>query len=104
MNKVVTYFLIQLGQRTGDSGTSFHRAPFERSHLKHQMETVSMVRMNHECSETGPEFALCLVPCPWFDDLYSIVGRVTDGMQVVQNIANVTTDKQDKPLKLVQNT
>ena len=49
--------------------------------------------MKHECSETGPEFALCLVPCPWFDDLYSIVGRVTDGMQVVQNIANVTTDK-----------
>jgi cyclophilin family peptidyl-prolyl cis-trans isomerase len=34
--------------------------------------------------------------------IYSIIGCVIDGMKVVQNIANISTDKEDKPVKQIQ--
>jgi cyclophilin family peptidyl-prolyl cis-trans isomerase len=35
--------------------------------------------------------------CPWLDGKHTVFGRVTNGMDVVDEIEKVDTDQRDKP-------
>lgn len=101
-HRVIKGFMIQTGDPTGNGtgGESIWGGEFEdeiRPHLRHDRPyTVSMA--NAGPNTNGSQFFVTLTPTPWLDNKHTIFGRVTKGMEVVQNISNVKTNqKTDKP-------
>lgn len=101
-NRVIKGFMIQTGDPTGNGtgGESIWGGDFEdeiRPHLKHDRPyTVSMA--NAGPNTNGSQFFVTLTPTPWLDNKHTVFGRVTKGMEVIQNISNVKTNpKTDKP-------
>lgn len=101
-HRVIKGFMIQTGDPTGNGtgGESIWGGEFEdefRPHLRHDRPyTVSMA--NAGPNTNGSQFFITLAPTTWLDNKHTVFGRVTRGMEVVQNIGNVRTNaKTDKP-------
>ncbi|KAH1002583.1 peptidylprolyl isomerase domain and WD repeat-containing protein 1 [Dendroctonus ponderosae] len=101
-HRVIKGFMIQTGDPTGNGtgGESIWGDEFEdeiKPHLRHDRPyTVSMA--NAGPNTNGSQFFITLTPTPWLDNKHTVFGRVTRGMEVVQNISNVKTNqKTDKP-------
>jgi len=45
----------------------------------------------------GSQFFITLAPCPWLDGKHTIFGRISNGMKIIQRIACVPTDANEKP-------
>ena len=71
------------------------RLKLESTRLKHEPGTVSMARSETPgSSETS--FFICLARQPNLDGKYTIFGKVVSGMDVVEQIANVSLER-DRP-------
>jgi peptidyl-prolyl cis-trans isomerase B (cyclophilin B) len=111
-HRVIPDFMVQGGDpnsRDGDKSTwgfgdpSQRSVPAEFSSELHLRGTLSAARGNDINSATS-QFFLCVVPCPWLDNKYSIYGEVTSGMDVVDQIVNVPRDGNDNPNEKVEMT
>ena len=58
--------------------------PSEISSLKHERGAVSTVRIPNKPDSDGAQFFVCLFPQPTLDGQYSVFGRVTEGIDVVE--------------------
>ncbi|CAG2209963.1 PPWD1 [Mytilus edulis] len=103
VHRVIKNFMIQTGdpQGNGTGGESIWGGEFEdefHPSLRHDRPyTLSMA--NAGPNTNGSQFFITLVPTPWLDNKHTVFGRVTRGMDVVQNLGNVKTNsKTDKPL------
>src|SRR5690606_26142282 len=47
----------------------------------------------------GSQFFITEVPTPWLDGRHTIFGQVTDGLDVIDTIANVKKGAQDRPVE-----
>jgi len=47
----------------------------------------------------GSQFFITLDATPWLDGKHAIFGRVVDGLSVVEQIAAVERNPQDRPLQ-----
>lgn len=104
-HRVINGFMIQGGcpdgNGTGGPGYSikgeFAQNGFPND-LKHTRGVLSMARtMNPDSA--GSQFFIMHADAPHLDGAYAAFGRVTDGMNVVDEIADVRTDYHDRPLK-----
>ena len=89
-----------LGNGTGGPGYhikgEFSQNGFENS-LKHTPGVLSMARSMFPNS-AGSQFFLMHKDAPHLDGAYAAFGKVIEGMEVVNAIAETDTDYSDKPL------
>ncbi|XP_022184838.2 peptidylprolyl isomerase domain and WD repeat-containing protein 1 [Nilaparvata lugens] len=106
-HRVIKGFMIQTGDPsgTGTGGESIWGGEFQdefHPNLRHDRPyTVSMA--NAGPNTNGSQFFITVIPTPWLDSKHTVFGRVSKGMEVVQNISNVKTNaKTDKPYDDIQ--
>ncbi len=103
-HRVIEGFMIQggcpLGNGTGDPGYTI-RGEFAQNGfnnpLKHEAGVLSMARAMHPDS-AGSQFFIMHKAAPHLDGAYAAFGKVTDGLDVVNKIAETDTDWNDAPL------
>ena len=81
--------------------------PDEFSDLKHERGTVSAVRIPDKPNSDGAQFFICVYPQPPLDGKFSAFGRVTEGIEVVENISRVSAGENgvtDKPVRITSVT
>ena len=104
-HRVIRGFMIQGGcpQGTGMGGPGysikgeFSQNGFEND-LKHTEGVLSMARSMMPNS-AGSQFFIMHKDAPHLDGAYAAFGKVTEGMDVVNKIAEERTDYSDRPLK-----
>lgn len=106
-HRVIQNFMIQggcpLGTGTGGPGYCIKgefRKNYVQNNLKHTRGVVSMARSNNPNS-AGSQFFICDADDDFLDGDYAAFGVVIDGMDVVDKIAAVKKDSNDKPLNKV---
>ena len=63
---------------------------------KHKRGVLSMARSQHPNS-AGSQFFIMHEDAPHLDGQYAAFGKVTEGIEVVDQIASVKTDRNDRP-------
>lgn len=104
-HRVIKGFMIQGGDPkgvgTGGPGYSikgeFSQNGFDNT-LKHSAGVLSMARSQMPDS-AGSQFFIMHKDAPHLDGAYAAFGKVTEGMDVVNAIAETETDFSDKPLE-----
>ena len=102
-HRVIPGFMIQGGcpQGTGMGGPGYSiKGEFAqngfRNELLHDRGVLSMARAMHPNS-AGSQFFIMHEPAPHLDGQYAAFGKVTEGMDVVDAIAETKTDWNDRP-------
>jgi len=104
-HRVIKGFMIQGGdpEGTGMGGPGysikgeFRDNGFENN-LKHERGVISMARAS-DPNSAGSQFFIMHQDAPHLDGSYAAFGRVIEGIEVVDEIANVKTDFRDRPVE-----
>lgn len=104
-HRVIKGFMIQGGDPngTGTGGPGYTiRGEFSingfENNLKHTEGVLSMARSMHPDS-AGSQFFIMHRDAPHLDGSYAAFGKVIEGMDVVNKIAETATDYSDRPLE-----
>jgi cyclophilin family peptidyl-prolyl cis-trans isomerase len=108
-HRVVPDFVIQGGDplskddnpaNDGTGGPGYYIKDEYSNEVKHLTGTVALAKAADD--RNGSQFYICLKKLPSLDGKYTIVGQVIEGMDAVEKIAQVKTDKRnDRPIKNV---
>mgnify|MGYP002597143155 CR=1 FL=1 len=71
---------------------------FAQNDLKHTTGVLSMARAMHPDS-AGSQFFIMHKTSPHLDGAYAAFGKITEGMDIVNKIAETATDYSDRPLE-----
>lgn len=103
-HRVIPGFMIQGGcpNGTGTGGPGWtikgeFSANGVENPLKHTRGVISMAR-SMDPDSAGSQFFIMHEDAPHLDGNYAAFGRVVDGMDAVDEIANADTDFRDKPI------
>ena len=103
-HRVIAGFMIQGGcpDGTGMGGPGYQiRGEFSqngfKNNLKHTPGVLSMARAMHPNS-AGSQFFIMHQNSPHLDGQYAAFGKVIEGFEVVDKIAQVGTDWSDRPM------
>lgn len=113
-HRVIKGFMIQGGDpntKTDNvnlygSGSPIVAIPHEFNDVKHTPGILSMARPGDESMGAGSQFFIMHADYPSLDGQYTVFGKVTKGMDVVDAIANVKTiqpgrlDRPEKPVRI----
>ena len=104
-HRVIRGFMIQGGdpEGTGIGGPGYSiKGEFTqngfKNDLKHEPGVLSMARTMMPNS-AGSQFFIMHQTSPHLDGQYAAFGKVIEGIEVVNKIADVATDRMDKPLE-----
>ena len=104
-HRVIRGFMIQGGcpDGTGMGGPGYTiKGEFSQNgfanDLKHTEGVLSMARAMHPDS-AGSQFFIMHKNSPHLDGAYAASGKITEGMDIVNKIAETATDYSDRPLE-----
>lgn len=104
-HRVISGFMIQGGDPTGTGmgGPGYSiKGEFSyngfKNELRHTAGVLSMARAMAPDS-AGSQFFIMHKDAPHLDGQYAAFGRVTEGMDVVDEIANCDVDMSDRPIE-----
>ena len=102
-HRVIKGFMIQggcpIGNGTGGPGYTIHgefASNGFRNDLKHTRGVLSMARAM-DPNSAGSQFFIMHQDAPRLDGEYAAFGKITEGLDIVDQIANVPTNFQDCP-------
>jgi peptidyl-prolyl cis-trans isomerase-like 1 len=101
-HRVIRGFMLQGGDPTGTGkgGASAYGRPFADEitpKLRHTGAGI-LSMANAGPNTNGSQFFITLAPAPHLDGKHTIFGRVSSGMDIVERMGSVETDKNDRPL------
>lgn len=103
-HRVISGFMIQGGDPTGTGMGGSNKtikgeflANGVVNNLKHERGVLSMARTNDPNSASS-QFFIMHQDAPYLDGQYAAFGKITKGIEVVDEIASVKTNAMDKPL------
>ncbi len=100
-HRIISDFMIQggcpLGNGTGSPGYQFQDEDSSQPLIKGSLAMANS-GPNTNCSQF---FIVTADSTPWLDGMHTNFGRVVDGMEVVEQIANVQTGANDMPTQPV---
>ncbi len=104
-HRVIRGFMIQGGCPSGTgTGGPGYTIPGEfsqngfKNDLKHDPGVLSMARAMHPDS-AGSQFFIMHEKSPHLDGAYAAFGKITEGMDIVNKIAETATDFRDRPFE-----
>jgi peptidyl-prolyl cis-trans isomerase-like 1 len=104
-HRVIKDFMIQTGDPTGTGrgGDSANGGDFADEINSHKIEVGTVAMANRGPNTNGSQFFIVTEQSqPSLDGHYTVFGHVTDGIDVVREIAAVPTDSNDKPTEDVK--
>jgi len=96
-HRVIPDFMIQGGcpQGTGTGGPGY---TFDDEINEHKVVRGALAMANAGPNTNGSQFFIVTAQaCPWLDGKHTVFGRVTGGMDVVDQLEGVPTDGRDRP-------
>ena len=104
-HRVIRGFMIQGGcpEKTGMGGPGYSiKGEFSQNgfsnELKHTPGVLSMAR-TMDPDSAGSQFFIMHAAAPHLDGAYAAFGKVTDGLDIVNAIAETPTDWSDRPME-----
>lgn len=104
-HRVISGFMIQGGdpEGTGMGGPGYHikgefAANGVENDLKHTRGVLSMARA-FDPDSAGSQFFIMHEDAPHLDGQYAAFGKLTDGFDTLDEVANCETDMRDRPVK-----
>ena len=106
-HRVIKDFMIQGGDPNSKDNNPYDdgqggpivNIPHEFNNIKHEPGVLSMARRSDVSAGAGSQFFIMHDTRPQLDHQYTVFGKVTKGMDVVDKIANVQTNKTDPRLR-----
>jgi len=109
-HRVIPGFMIQSGDpltKTSDKSTygtggPLIAIPHEFNDISHERGILSMARTADVSAGAGSQYFIMHGSAPQVDRQYTVFGKVTKGLEVVDKIATVDKNQNDMPLNLDQ--
>ena len=96
-HRVIPGFMIQGGDPTGTGmGGPGYQVKAEFNETKHERGILSMARSSNPDS-AGSQFFVMHAKYPSLDGQYTVFGKLTQGVEVVDKIVNAPRNAEDRP-------
>ena len=96
-HRVIPDFMIQGGDPTG-TGSGGPGYTFEDEFNERKVVRGALAMANAGPNTNGSQFFIVTTgAAPWLDGKHTVFGRVTSGMDVVDEISDLDTDARDRP-------
>ena len=96
-HRVIKDFMIQGGDPTG-TGRGGPGYQFEDEFNDHKVERGAFAMANAGPNTNGSQFFIVTTEsAPWLDGKHTVFGQVTEGMDVVDALEGLPTDRSDRP-------
>ena len=97
-HRVIEDFMVQGGDPTG-TGSGGPGYQFEDELNDHKVERGALAMANAGPNTNGSQFFIVTADaCPWLDGKHTVFGRISSGMDVVDEIERVPKDSRDRPV------
>lgn len=102
-HRVVKNFIIQGGCPFGNGkgGPGYTLADEFNPGLRHRKAGIVSMANAGSPNTNGSQFFITLGPRPEFDDKYTVIGEVIQGMNIIKDIARVRVGPTDRPIKRI---
>jgi cyclophilin family peptidyl-prolyl cis-trans isomerase len=98
-HRVIQDFMVQGGcpEGTGTGGPGY---TFKDEINEHKIVRGALAMANAGPNTNGSQFFIVTAEaCPWLDGKHTVFGEVKDGMDIVQKIGTLPTDRRDRPMQ-----
>ncbi|MFW3147250.1 MAG: peptidylprolyl isomerase [Thermoplasmatota archaeon] len=99
-HRVIPGFMIQGGDPSGDGtgGPGYTLESEADNGLKHDRGVIAMAKRGGDVRMSGSQFYITHAAANHLDGEHTVFGKVTQGLDVVDAIAETSTDANDRPL------